>query len=124
MPGIVKAVMAFAGVKNILGPCRDCNYSAGFPGPNKCFTQDELHINFFLWWECSSSGHKTAIRDRQPLFLPLQPGPWKAGRNPERSLAPACCPKAMSAIFLRGPYLKAVYSKGKPSNLCFFKCRA
>lgn len=119
-----EGVMAFAGVKNNLSPYRDCNYSACFPGPNKYFTQDQLHINFFPWWECSFCVHKTAIRDGQPLFLPLQPTAWKAGKNPKRSLAPASCPKAMSAIFLRGPYLKAVYSKGKPSNLCFFKCQA
>lgn len=119
-----EGVTAFAGVKKILGPYRDCSYSACFPGQNKSFTHDQLHINFFPWWECSSCVHKTAIRDRQLLFLPLQPTAWKAGRNLKRSLPPASCPKAVLAVFLRGPYLKAEYSKGKPSNLCFFKCQA
>lgn len=123
-----EGVMAFAGVKNIQGPYRDCSYSACysacFPRPNKCFMNDQLNIIFFPWWECFSCVHKTAIRDRQPLFLPLQSTAWKAERNLQRSLAPASCPKATLAIFLRGPYLKAAYSKGKPYNLCFFKCQA
>lgn len=123
MPGIVKVVAVFAGVKIILGPYRDCNHSACFPGPNKCFQQDQLGINLFPWWDCSSCVHKTANRDRQPLFLPLRPTAWKASRNPKRSLAPASCPKAVSAIFQRGPYLKAAYGEGKPSKLCFFKCQ-
>lgn len=71
-----EGVMAFAGVKNIQGPYRDCSYSACysacFPRPNKCFMNDQLNLIFFPWWECFSCVHKTAIRDRQPLFLPLQ----------------------------------------------------
>lgn len=38
--------------------------SSMFPGPNKCSQKDQLGINFFPQWDCSSCVHKTVSRDR------------------------------------------------------------
>lgn len=111
MLGTVKVVMVFAGVKIILCPYKDGNNLTYFPGPNKWFQQDQLSISFFLQWDCSHCVHKTANRDSQPLFLPLRPTAWKAGRNQRAPWLQPPAPRRCQLYFREALILKPCMAK-------------
>jgi len=119
MPGIVKVVTVFAGVKVFLGPYRNCNHSACFPAPNKCFQQEQLSINFFPWWGCSSCVHKAANRDSQPLFLPLRPTARKAERHRRDPWLQPPAPRQCQLYFREALILKLCMVKASLPSFAF-----